>query len=394
MTTQKRKVSAEKKKLLPICFLLILLTFLAGAVLITVYITLPKSSIGLPKPAYEEIYTTTENLHRKIRDIDYAIYESLYQRGIQEKDIFFLNVQPRNENGSFWDFTELLIKCPDANSASLLERRMSLDISALGETVSLRNEKGPDGRMITHVYTEGFHTHKVDIVSDSHHVKSDDVRPKVAIIIDDLGYDSKIASSLIQLDFPLSFSVLPCAPFTKRIAAQANREGCELMLHLPMEPRNFPSVNPGPGALFVSMEEDEMIRILDQDLREIQGVQGVNNHMGSLFTEDESKMLIILKALKRRNLFFVDSRTTSGTVGFKLAKKIGLPTAGRSVFLDNDLSQKAIKIQIERLCNMARHTGFAIGIGHPHKETLEVLEEYCPKIKAEFCVVPVSELLS
>jgi hypothetical protein len=161
-----------------------------------------------------------------------------------------------------------------------------------------------------------------------------------------------------------------------------------------MEPRNFPSVNPGPGALFVSMEEDEMIRILDQDLREIQGVQGVNNHMGSLFTEDESKMLIILKALKRRNLFFVDSRTTSGTVGFKLAKKIGLPTAGRSVFLDNDLSQKAIKIQIERLCNMARHTGFAIGIGHPHKETLEVLEEYCSKIKAEFCVVPVSELLS
>jgi polysaccharide deacetylase 2 family uncharacterized protein YibQ len=394
MTTQKRKVGAEKKKLLPICFFLILLTFLAGAVLIIVYIYLPKSSIGLPRPAYEEIYTTTEDLHRKIRDIDYAIYESLYQSGIQEKDIFFLNVQPRNENGSFWDFTELLIKCPDANSASLLEHHLSLDISALGEKVSLRNEKGPGGRMITHVYTEGFYTHKVDIVSDSQHVKSDDVRPKVAIIIDDLGYDSKIASSLIQLDFPLSFSVLPCAPFTKRIAAQANKEGCELMLHLPMEPRNFPSVNPGPGALFVSMEEDEMIRILDQDLREIQGVQGVNNHMGSLFTEDESKMLIILKALKRRSLFFVDSRTTSGTVGFRLAKEIGLPTAGRSVFLDNDLSQKAIKIQIERLCNMARHTGFAIGIGHPHKETLEVLEEYCPKIKAEFCVVPVSELLS
>jgi hypothetical protein len=254
MTTQKRKVSAEKKKLLPICFLLILLTFLAGAVLIIVYIYLPKSSIGLPRPAYEEIYTTTDNLHRKIRDIDYAIYESLYQSGIQEKNIFFLNVLPRNEKGSFWDFTELLIKCPDVNSASLLERNMALDISALGEKVNLRNEKGPDGRMITHVYTEGFYTHKVDIVSDSQHLKTDDVRPKVAIIIDDLGYDSKIASSLIQLDFPLSFSVLPCAPFTKRIAAQANKEGCELMLHLPMEPRNFPSVNPGPGALFVSME--------------------------------------------------------------------------------------------------------------------------------------------
>jgi polysaccharide deacetylase 2 family uncharacterized protein YibQ len=394
MTTKKRKGSAKKKKLSPILFLLILLTSLACAVLLIVYAYLPKSSIGLPRPAYEEIYTTTDDLHGRIRDIDYSIYESLYQSGIQEKDIFFLNVQPRNENGSFWDFTELLIKCPDASSARRLESTISQDLSALGAKIRLRDEKGPDGRIICHVYSEGFYTHKIDIVSDSEHPTVDNVRPKLAIIIDDLGYDSKIASSFIQLDLPLSFSVLPCAPFTKRISAQANQEGCELILHLPMEPRNFPSVNPGPGALFLSMNEDEILRILDQNLREVQGVQGVNNHMGSLFTENEGKMLIVLKALKRRNLFFVDSRTTSGTVGFELAKKIGLPTAGRSVFLDNDLSRKAIKIQIERLCNMARHTGFAIGIGHPHKETLEMLEEYCPRIKAEFCVVPVSELLS
>ena len=322
MTTQKRKGSAKKKKLSPILLLLILFTSLVCAVLLIVYAYPPKNSIGLPRPAYEEIYTTTDDLHERIRDIDYAIYESLYQSGIQEKDIFFQNVQPRNANGSFWDFTELLIKCPDPNSARLLESTISLDISALGTKIRLRNEKGPDDRIICHVYTEGFYTHKVDIVSDSQHPTIDDVRPKLAIIIDDLGYDSKIASSFIQLDLPLSFSILPCAPFTKRIAAQANQEGCELILHLPMEPRNFPSVNPGPGALFLSMNEDEIVRILDQNLKEVQGVQGVNNHMGSLFTEDEGKMLIILKALKRRNLFFVDSRTTSGTVGFELAKKI------------------------------------------------------------------------
>ncbi len=394
MTTEKRKGSAKKKKISPILFLLILFTSLAGAVLLIVYTYLPKGSVGFPRPAYEEIYTTTDNLHERINDIDYSVYESLYQIGIQEKDIFFLDVQPRHGNGSFWDFTELLIKCPDASSASRLERTISLGLSALEAKIRLRNERDPDGRIICHVFAEGFYTHKIDIVSDSQHPTIDDVRPKLAIIIDDLGYNSKIASSFIQLGLPLSFSVLPHAPFTKRIAAQVNQEGCELILHLPMEPRNFPSVKPGPGALFLSMDECEILRILDQNLGEVQGVQGVNNHMGSLFTEDEGKMLIVLKELKRRNLFFVDSRTTSDTVGFELAKKIGLPTAGRSVFLDNDLSWKAIKIQTERLCNMARHTGFAIGIGHPHKETLEVLEEYCSKINAEFHVVPVSELLS
>jgi len=206
MTTKKRKGSAKKKKLSPILFLLILLTSLACAVLLIVYAYLPKSSIGLPRPAYEEIYTTTDDLHGRIRDIDYAIYESLYQSGIQEKDIFFLNVQPRNERGSFWDFTELLIKCPDANSARRLESTISLDLSALGAKIRLRDEKGPDGRIICHVFAEGFYTHKIDIVSDSQHPTIDDVRPKLAIIIDDLGYDSKIASSFIQLDLPLSFS--------------------------------------------------------------------------------------------------------------------------------------------------------------------------------------------
>ena len=102
---------------------------------------------------------------------------------------------------------------------------------------------------------------------------------------------------------------------------------------------------------------------------------------------------MILKHLKKRNLFFVDSLTTSRSVGVKLARKIGLPAAGRSVFLDNDLSKEAIRMQIDRLLSIARHSGDVIGIGHPHKETLEVLGEYCPKINSEFNVVPVSDLV-
>jgi polysaccharide deacetylase 2 family uncharacterized protein YibQ len=394
MTTEKRKGSGKKRKLSSILFLFILPTALACAVLLGVYVCLPKSSIGLPRLAYEEIYTTTNDLHEGIRDIDYAIYESLYQSGIEEKDIFFSNVQPRHENGHFWDFTGLLIKCPDARSALHLEKTISQDLNALGAKIRIKNEKSPDGGIVCHVFADGFYTHKIDITFETQRPMIDDTRPRLALIIDDLGYDSKLASSFIELDLPLSFSVLPSAPFTKRIVTKANKDKCELILHLPMEPKNFPSVDPGPGALFLSMDEDEIRQILDQDLKEVKGVQGVNNHMGSSFTEDQDKMLIILKDLKKRGLFFVDSRTTARSVGFSLAKKIGLPTASRSVFLDNDLSHKAIRIQIERLLNIARNSGAAIGIGHPHKETLEVLDEYCSKIKTEFCVVPVSELVS
>ena len=208
-----------------------------------------------------------------------------------------------------------------------------------------------------------------------------DVLPRIAIIIDDLGYDSDIALSFIQLDLLLSFSVLPSAPFTGLIACEANKEGCEILLHLPMEPKKYPSVNPGPGALLLSMDEEEIRRILDQDLKEIPGARGVNNHMGSSFTEDHDKMLVVLRELKKRNLYFIDSRTSNNTVGF-------------SVFLDNDLGPRAIRMQMERLLNMAKHTGAAIGIGHPYQETLRILKEYCSILKTEYRLVPVSELVS
>ncbi len=115
--------------------------------------------------------------------------------------------------------------------------------------------------------------------------------------------------------------------------------------------------------------------------------------MGSSFTENREKMQVILQELKKRGLFYVDSRTTMRTVGFEQAKKIGLPTAERTVFLDNSPDPKAICVQIERLLEIAENFGSAIGIGHPYNETLETLEKYQNKLREEFDVVPVSDLV-
>jgi polysaccharide deacetylase 2 family uncharacterized protein YibQ len=217
---------------------------------------------------------------------------------------------------------------------------------------------------------------------------------KIAIIIDDLGYDKCLAEGFMGLDLPLTLSILPLAPFTRSIAQRARKRGREIMLHLPMEPRSYPRINPGDGVLLVSMERDVILKVLDRDLSEIPFVAGVNNHMGSRFTENKEKMAVVLAELKRRGLYFVDSKTSRGSVAFDLARQMDIRAARRDIFLDNDLSEAALKIQMDRLLHVARHKGHAIGIGHPHKETLRFLTKLQVSHKQEVEVVPVSCLVS
>ena len=345
-------------------------------------------------PVFEETYSTKSVLHEGIRKVDFAIFESLYQSGARENDIRFIDIQPRHINGHVWDFTELSVKSVDLRSLQKLQQIITRELNSLGPEIRFRHEKRVDASITFHIFVKAFYTHKLILGFNSHKPTVEDVRPRIAIIIDDLGYDSELAFSFIDLDLPLTLSFLPFAPFTEQIAREASKSGHELMLHLPMEPKNYPSVNPGPGALLLSMDEDEIRKVLDKNLAEIPGVSGVNNHMGSAFTEDRDKIQIVLKELKKRNLFYIDSRTTNNSAGFKLASELGVPVAGRSVFLDNDISHESIKIQMERLLSLARHSGAAIGIAHPYKETLEILKDFSERMKADFIVVPVSELVS
>ena len=200
--------------------------------------------------------------------------------------------------------------------------------------------------------------------------------PKIAIIIDDLGYDAAILNELEKIDLPLTLSVLPSAPYEKEICALAKRKGWELLVHLPMEPKNYPDLDPGSNALFLHMTDEQITEMIDKYLKELPEVKGVNNHMGSAFTENEAKMIAVMSEIKKRKLFYIDSRTTRQTVAAHVAKKLGVPTASRSVFLDNDLSTEAIQLQLERLIGIAKQKNEAIAIGHPHHRTSAVLEHY------------------
>lgn len=395
MITKKQKRASREKKTNHKGNFILLSALCPGIVIILALgLYLTHSNRTTPPHPYEEVYSSTSDFNKEIGKIDNAIYESLYLRGIPEKDIFFLAIKPRYEEGYEWDFTKLLIKLSNSDSVRQLEKIIDIELSPLRPSVSYKTEEISHREIVYHIFTLGHYTHKISLISKRYQKPFHEGLPKIAIIIDDLGYDRHMAISFLQLDLPLCFSVLPLAPYTKDIAHEANKRGRDLILHLPMEPNNFPSLDPGPGALLTDMDEGEIRRTLGDHLKRIPGVRGVSNHMGSYFTARQDKMDMVLRELKERRLFYIDSRTTTQTVAFDLAKKMGLPVANRNVFLDNDLSPNAIKFQMERLLGIARYSGGAIGIGHPHKETLKILKLYLPKLKTDFKVVPVSKLVS
>lgn len=221
----------------------------------------------------------------------------------------------------------------------------------------------------------------------------DPMRPKVAIIIDDLGYDLTVAKAVMRMGLPVTLSILPLAPFTENIAHEAKMRGLEILLHQPMEPGGYPRVNPGPGALLLSMTPTQIMGVLDANLKQIPGVKGINNHMGSSFTMKRDKMRVVARKLRQERLFFIDSRTSKGTVALEEMRRHRVPGRSRDVFLDNELTSHAIDQQIARLLCVAEREGCAIGIGHPYPMTLERLMKNRERLHKKAHMVPVSELV-
>jgi polysaccharide deacetylase 2 family uncharacterized protein YibQ len=218
-------------------------------------------------------------------------------------------------------------------------------------------------------------------------------KPRVCIIIDDMGYDQKLADRFLGLGVPLTFSMLPFSPFQEDIAQAAEAKGMEIMLHLPMEPEEYPRVDPGPGALLTSMSPDELIRQLTENIRSVPGAKGANNHMGSRMTTVSSQMHQVFSILKKEGLFFIDSRTTVNTLCKPSARLLQVPFAERDIFLDHVTTDEFVRQQVVKLIETAEQEGEAIGIGHPHEVTVQVLHEMLPELRERVRLVPASRLV-
>ena len=218
-------------------------------------------------------------------------------------------------------------------------------------------------------------------------------RPMVALVIDDAGVDRKRTERAMRLPPLVTMSFLPYAPEVARQVQEAQERGHEIIVHVPMEPENG-NVDPGPNALRVGDSNAEILRRLDWSLSRFSGYVGINNHMGSKFTQDAQAMRSVLEALKARGLLFLDSRTTPASVGAKLARELGLPTLERDVFLDNVDSREAVAARLAEVARTARRDGYVIAIGHPRDATLDVLERWTRDAESEgLALVPLSAVM-
>lgn len=209
------------------------------------------------------------------------------------------------------------------------------------------------------------------------------IRGQVSIIIDDMGGSLEMAKNFLELPYPIAFAVLPYEPYSREVAQLILRHGHVVLLHMPMEPHDYPKKNPGKGALVLSQDKETQRRLFLKALEQVPGAVGVNNHMGSRFTEDREAMGFFLQMVKEKDLFFVDSATSDKSVACDVAREIGVVCLRRNVFLDHEPSVSFISAQFVRLSDMAASRDMTIVIGHPHRVTLEVLRKKLVEIQAK-----------
>lgn len=198
--------------------------------------------------------------------------------------------------------------------------------------------------------------------------------PTITIIVDDVGQDISLLQQLHKIAFPLTVSVLPDAPYCTQSANWAYEHGMEVMVHLPMEPIAYPQEDPGRDALMCKMNSAQLQSTALKLLDAVPHAVGTNNHMGSRFTENRFKMNAVLDVISLKHFYFVDSRTTPGSVGFELARTKHIPSTQRTLFLDDEHDTKTVEQRFIELIELARKEGTAVGICHLKPHTIAALE--------------------
>ncbi len=373
---------------------------------------------------------TSSDLASRVKEADMRISSAFFNLGVNVEDIESKKVL-RKRGKLAWEFKDIVVYLPKG----VAEERVKLALKdALSSVPNVKWELKKNGNsLILEVQVYGLTTHRLrfDFYERNKEMKENVARekkpselseqrtnlsdekpairepekqvfkgekPRVVIIVDDLGSNKESVDRLLEIPASISFAVLPNLPYSRYAAQMGYGNGRDVILHLPMEPMDssgYTGANAGDGVLLMGVSKSEILSKLDKDLASVPYIKGVNNHMGSKFTEDGELMELVLQEIKSKGLFFVDSRTSPRTTGFDIAKKLGMKAAERDVFLDEGLGgADYIRSQIEKLIAVSKEKGYAIGICHPHPDTLKVLSQMIPDIKKEAEIIPVSGVVN
>lgn len=219
-------------------------------------------------------------------------------------------------------------------------------------------------------------------------------KPMIAIVIDDMGVDRRRSKRMWEeVPGPLTLSFMTYANDLLKQTKAARAMGHEMMLHMSMEPSN-PAIDAGPNVLLTAMDDQELSKMTNWGLNRFDGYVGINNHMGSRFTENAHAMRVVLQQVKKRGVLFLDSRTSPKSVAGRVARDLGMPALERNVFIDNDNEIDKVLKQLGEAERLARKRGIAIAIGHPREATIEVLKNWVPAALARgLSIVPLSTVM-
>ncbi len=384
----------------------------------------------------------SEQLAGDIKSVDADIYRMLFKLGISEKNISDEKNSDMEIGGVSWVQNEKNIKLSRKISKSSLSGVLD-DISGEGENKNFDYDiTDSKGGYTASINIDGYNTHNLRFKFSKPKVvvkkppdepvkkpekaeekkpekpaqgkKQDKTggsgdysyvskapngkKPRISIIVDDVGLSKKYVDQLVKLSPNITFAIMPNRPNSIYAAKKARERGIDVILHQPMEPKASSGYNAddaGEGVLLVGQSKDKILSQLNFNLESVPNVIGVNNHMGSKFTENEELMRLVMLNLKNKGLFWVDSLTTSKSVGYSIAKDEGVKTAKRDVFLDNKTKGKSyVKSQLKKLISKAEKNGYAIGICHPYPQTIEALSEEIPKFNGNVEITPVKSLLN
>ncbi len=218
-------------------------------------------------------------------------------------------------------------------------------------------------------------------------------KARIVLVIDDMGIDVKRTATVVAFPGPLTLSYLAYSDGLRKQTQLATAAGHELLLHISMEPGSK-TIDPGPHVLKTDHSVGEIQKRLLWGFSRFRFFVGINNHMGSKFTEYSKGMTVVMRELKKRGLLYLDSRTTGSTVGPGLARRFGVPYAERNIFLDHVNDVGAVKARLGEVERLARRRGLAIAIGHPRRATLRALKDWLPGLANKgFVLVPLSSVV-
>jgi hypothetical protein len=337
-----------------------------------------KTPVGAVSPENkpsQEYETRIDDFDAKVRSVDLAILMGLAAQGESQSIMRHRAVEVRRHAGQEFYYQNLTISLGHEVFPFLAELKKNLD--QLGPEFSLRTVDNNPRDLEISVFNEPTHHIFLPLSIVPEPAAPTTSRPRMVIVIDDLGESMAAAKRLANLPFPVGFSVLPHNTKARQVADLARQKNRELLLHLPCEPEGYPkSANSGPGTLRVNMSPAMLERTLVDNLARLPEVDGVNNHMGSRLTQDRAAMTVVLGHLRGRGKFFLDSLTTPKSCVREVSKSVGMRYYRRHIFLDNTAKEHAILLQLRKAESLAKRTGLAVAIGHPYPATLSALESW------------------